>query len=296
MDHVTRISRPAEPGGAPTTPPETGGPRTTSGRSHRRHQAESAAWNVPASWSAWALGLILVVQAVLAFRLVRADTAFQDEALYLWAGHREWAHLLHGTPVPPFPAYFSGAPAIYPLFGALTDNIGGLSAARILSLIFMLGTTGLLWATARRLYGPMAAVFSAALFGVLGPTLHLSSFATYDAMAVFLVALSAWLVVRAADQRDATGWIIAAGVALALGNATSYSIALFDPVVILLALLVAFPSPGGRRAFGRCLILLTVVIVLLGIGLLVGGTMYRTGIDNTIIDRARQAVRARLGA
>ena len=39
---------------------------------------------------------------------------------------------------------FSGAPVLYPLFGALTDSIGGLSAARILSLIFMLGVTLLL--------------------------------------------------------------------------------------------------------------------------------------------------------
>ena len=58
---------------------------------------------------------------LLSLRLVRADTAFQDEALYLWAGHLEWAHWLHGTAVPPFPYYFSGAPVIYPPLGALAD-------------------------------------------------------------------------------------------------------------------------------------------------------------------------------
>ncbi len=228
----------------------------------------------------------MLIQAILSLRLIRANTAFQDEALYLWAGHREWAHLLHGASVPPYPSYFSGAPVSYPLFGALADSIGGLSAARILSLIFMLGATGLLWSTTRLLYGRTAAFFAAMLFAVLGPTLHLGSFATYDAMSVFLVALSAWCVVRAAGQRDATGWMIAAGVALALANATAYSIAIFDPVVVVLALLVAMPAPGGKRAVGRGAILAAVVIVLLGIGLLIGGSGYRAGFDSTTLQRA----------
>ena len=142
---------------------------------------------------------VLVVQALLSLRLVGADTAFEDEAEYLWAGHLEWAHWLHGGPVPPFAAYFSGAPVIYPPVGALADSLGGLAAARVLSLVFMLGATALLWGTAGRLFGRRAAFFAAALFAVLGPTLHLGAFATYDAMSMLLVALAAWCVVRAGD-------------------------------------------------------------------------------------------------
>ena len=41
-----------------------------------------------------------------------------------------------------------------------------------------------------------AAFFAAALFAVLGPTLHLGAFATYDAMALFLLALFASPLVR----------------------------------------------------------------------------------------------------
>jgi hypothetical protein len=275
MDRGTRTSHQPESGRLAGSPD---GARTAA---RRRVRAQGR----PAS-SAWLLIAVLAVQAVLSLRLVKADTAFQDEALYLWAGHREIGHLLHGAPVPPFPAYFSGAPVIYPVFGALADSIGGLTAARILSLVFMIATTGLLWDVARRLYGPTAAFFSAALFAVLGPTLHLGSFATYDAMSVFLVALSVWFVVRAGDRRDATFWMIAAGVTLALANATAYSIALFDPVVVGLALITAFPAPGGKRAVGRCLILLTVLVVLLGAGLLIGGSSYRTGINSTTLQRA----------
>ena len=234
----------------------------------------------------WPLLAVLAVQAALSLRLVGADTAFQDEALYLWAGHLEWASLLHGTPIPPFPSFFSGAPVIYPPLAALADSAGGLAAARILSLVFMLSATALLWATARQLFGRRAAFFAAALFAVLGPTLHLGSFATYDAMSLFLIALASWLVVRAGDRPDATGWMIAAGAALALANATSYPSALFDPVVLVLALLTALPRPGGKLAAARALTLLAVLTVLITLALLIGGSRYLHGIDITTLERA----------
>src|SRR6201996_8748628 len=180
--------------------------------------AASPSW-VPAYWP---LILVLILQAALSARLLRADTAFEDEAAYLWAGHLEWANLLHGTPLPQFPSYFSGAPVIYPPLAALADSVGGLTGARVLSLVFMLGATTLLYFTAGRLAGRWAAGFGAALFAVAGPTLHLGSFATYDAMALFLLALAAWLVVRAGDRADATLWMAGAGVVLALANLTLY--------------------------------------------------------------------------
>jgi hypothetical protein len=123
----------------------------------------------------WPLVAILAVQMIISLRLVGANTAFQDEALYLWAGHLEWAHVLHGTPIPPFSSFFSGAPVIYPPLAALADTIGGLAGARVLSLVFMLGSTTLLWAIADRLFGRRAAFFAAALFAVLGPSLPSSA-------------------------------------------------------------------------------------------------------------------------
>jgi 4-amino-4-deoxy-L-arabinose transferase-like glycosyltransferase len=234
--------------------------------------------------AAWPLLAVLVVQAALSLRLVRADTAFQDEATYLWAGHLEWAHWLHGTPLPPFPAYFSGAPVVYPPLGALADSVGGLAGARILSLVFMLAATVLVWATAGRLYGRLAAFFAAALFAVSGTTLHLGSFATYDALSMALIALAAWCAARPGDQGEKTGWMVAAGVALAVGNAAAYSSALFDVVVVLLALLTAVPL-GAKVAARRCAILVIVLVVLLMAGLLAGGSTYITGVGQTTLAR-----------
>src|SRR5450755_215038 len=218
-----------------------------------------------AGW--WPLAAVLAVQALLSLRLARADTAFEDEAAYLWAGHLEWAHWLHGAPIPPFPVYFSGAPVLYPPIAAMADSLGGLAAARILSLCFMLGATALLWCAAGRLFGRRAAFFAAALFAVLGPTLHLGAFATYDAMSMFLVALAAWCVIRSAGPGAATGWMVTAGAALALANAAAYSTVLFDVLVLLLAILTAVPD-GGRVAARRAATLLAALAALLAAGLL----------------------------
>jgi len=230
----------------------------------------------------WLLLVVLAVQAALSARLIWADTAFDDEAMSLWAGHLEWAHWLHGASIPQFPKYFSGAPVIYPPLGALADSLGGLAAARALSLLFMLGATALLWATAGRLYGQRAALFAAALFAVLGPTLHLGAFATADALRVALVALATWCVVRAGDRGRRTGWMVAAGTALAVANAAAYSAVVFDLVLLALALLTAWPG-GGRLAARRCATLLITVVVLLAAGVLIGGSAYLGGFARTTI-------------
>ena len=255
-----------------------------SGRAATRRA--SGGWQ--AAWGIWPLLILLAVQAALSARLLWADTAFQDEATYLWAGHLMWAHWLHGASIPPFPTYFSGAPVIYPPLGALADSVGGLAGARVLSLVFMLGATALLWAAAGRLYGRRAAFFAAALFAVSGPVLHLGAFATYDALSVLLVALAAWCVIRAGDRGEGTGWMVAAGAALALANAAAYASALFDVVVLALALLVAWPA-GPRLAARRCATLLIVVVVALTVGVLAGGQDYLTGIGQTTLARVGAA-------
>jgi hypothetical protein len=231
----------------------------------------------------WPLLAVLVVQAGLSLRLVWSNTAFEDEALYLWAGHLQWAHWLHGTPIPDFPLYFSGAPVIYPPLGALADSAGGLAGARLLSLCFMLGATVLLWATTSRLYGRRAAFFAAALWAVLGPTQRLGAFATYDAMALFLVALAAWCV-SGRHRTGATRWVLAGAGVLVLANATKYASAIFDPAVAGLAFLCCFP-PGGKVAWRRGGGLLVLVVIADIALLLAARGHYMVGVDQTTLAR-----------
>jgi hypothetical protein len=105
-------------------------------------------------------------------------------------------------------------------------------------------------------------------------------------MAVFLIALAVWLVTGADDQGEATGRMVVAGLVLALANATAYASALFDPVVVLIALFTAFPKPGGKIAWRRIAILLIALITLLLAGLLIGGSSYLHGIEQTTLRRA----------
>jgi 4-amino-4-deoxy-L-arabinose transferase-like glycosyltransferase len=240
------------------------------------------------AWNGHGLLLIavLTVQVVLSLRLVWSNTAYVDEATYLWAGHLEIAHWLHGTPIPPFQTWLSGSPVLYPPIAALADTVGGLIGARVLSLVFMTGTTLLLWDVTSRLFGRRAAFFATALFAILGPTQFLGALATYDAMALLLMAISVWCVVAARDHSDSTSLLVAAAVALALANATKYATALFDPVVVILAALVIAQKRGAKPALGRAGYLAAVVVALVSALLALGGPLYMAGVLYTTLARA----------
>ena len=181
---------------------------------------------------------ICAVQAALSLTLVWSNTAYADEAKYLWVGRLELAHWLHGTSWPSASAYrtFAGSPVLYPPLGALANNVGGLAGARILSLSLMLITTVLLYLAASRLIGRTGALFAAVLWALSEPALRLA-FATFDPLSVFLTVLSAWLVVQAGYRHHRGELIAAAAFALALANVTAYSGIIVDPVVIAFALL-----------------------------------------------------------
>jgi hypothetical protein len=234
----------------------------------------------------WPLLAVLGVQTALSVSMVRARTAFGDEALYLSAGHLEWSHWLHGTEIPAYQTWFSGAPVIYPPIGAIADSLGGLTAARLLSLVFMLGVTSLVWCTATRLLeDKRAAFFAAALFAVLAPTLHLGSYATYDAPALLLLAASTWCAAGVRNSQQAARWTIAAGTLLALANATKYATVIYDPTVVCVAILNSWQDAGWRVALRRAAFLAGVAVAVLAVLLVLGGSGYLTGIHLTTTGR-----------
>ena len=160
----------------------------------------------PARSSVLALAGLCAIQATLSLILAWSNTAFGDEADYLRIGHLEIGHWLHGTSWPSAYAdqILSGSPAIYPPVGAVADSIGGLEGARILSLVFMLGATILLYLTASQLLGRGGAVAAAAIWALSEPVIRLA-FATYDPLSIFLTALSGWLIVQAGYPTPSLG-------------------------------------------------------------------------------------------
>jgi hypothetical protein len=247
----------------------------------------STAWSSLGTSPGWPLALLLTIQCALTLRLIWSNTAFSDEALYLWAGRAELAHLLHGTPVPAFGTYFSGSPLLYPPFGAIAAAAGGLAGARLLSLAMMLATTALLHGTTRRLFDRRSAFFAAALFAGLAGTQFLGALATYDAMALLLLALATWLAVLAGRR---TGWpalrlTLGAGAALAVANATKYASGLYDPVVICVAVLAVWPSRGRDAAVRVGVVMAAALAALAGVALLAGGRTALAGLVSTTLDR-----------
>ena len=240
----------------------------------------------------WPLLAVLTVQVALSARLAWSNTAFVDEATYLYAGHQEiHAIFANGSLTVPgqngyYQGYFSGAPTLYPILGAVADSLGGLAAARLLSLVFMLGATASLYLTTARLYGRRAATCAGTAFVLLGPTQFLGAFATYDAMALCLMALAAFLAVKSAQESDNKPTLLYASLAMASADAAKYAVILFDPVIIGLCVLACVPHRGWAQARRQAYRMLgysgTVVAALLA----VGGHTYIEGLMSTTIARA----------
>jgi hypothetical protein len=228
---------------------------------------------------------ILTAQAVLSLRLIWSNTAFRDEAIYLSAGHLEIAHWLHGTAIPPYATYLSGAPVIYPPLGAIADSFGGLASARLLSLFFMLGTTSFLWSLTSKLFGRRAAMCATVLFSILGPTAQLGAFATFDAMALFLLAISTWCMVSSRDRDDSAISLVVGTAFLVLANATKYSTILFDPSIVALAGLAVAGKRGPKAAIARSGFIAAATIGLISALLALGGPWYLSGVLYTTISR-----------
>jgi Dolichyl-phosphate-mannose-protein mannosyltransferase len=172
---------------------------------------------------------------------------------------------------------------LYPPLAALADSAGGLAGARLLSLAFMLTTTVLLYFTAKRLFSRGPALAAAALFAAFGMADQLGAFATYDAMALCLLALAAWLVVMARG-RWTEPLLIAAAIALALADATKYATVLWNPVVIALAVLAVPTDPRLKRCLNGVR-LASYTLVLDAVAIHEGGPSYLRGIEFTTFNR-----------
>ncbi|MGW2935855.1 ArnT family glycosyltransferase [Streptomyces sp. NPDC001156] len=226
------------------------------------------------------LAVLLVVQALLSLRL--SNTAFQDEALYLAAGHDIIDHWRSGTALHSgYASYFSGSPALYPVAAAVVDAYFGLSGARLLSLVCMLGATALLYSFSRRMFNERVALVAAALFAVTQPTIVLGWFATYDAPAIFLLALSAWIIVR--TNRAPAFMVLLAAPVMVLAVAVKYASALYVPTLVVLAALTAWHYRGWRCLI-RAFLLAVGTAALVGAGLLYTDVL--AGVRQTTTNRA----------
>ena len=103
------------------------------------------------------LALIWAGQVALAMRPGLNATAFEDEGLYIFMGHRMIQHISQGAFLQAYPgAYFSGAPGFYPVLAAIGDYFGGLQGARMVSLGFAILATVGVYGLGNQLFGRVA--------------------------------------------------------------------------------------------------------------------------------------------
>ncbi|SNQ46733.1 permease [Frankia canadensis] len=248
------------------------------------------------------LAAVVAVQVLTSINL--SSTAFQDEALYLDAGHQIIASLRNGTPTAEdFGSYFSGSPYVYPPLGALADALGGLAAARMLSLVCAVMTTLLVASVGRSLYGRSAGVAGATAFVLSGPVLFIGHFATYDAMALMLLTGGLAAGLRAAGlprrARPRPGrrrgdprrgnlwrgalWAFSAGCLLAAAVVTKYVAALFVPSAAALIVMAAHrtrrPAATTSSAPASAPPLVLLLAAAVGTACVVGAWLGLTGTD-----------------
>jgi hypothetical protein len=196
----------------------------------------------------------------------------------------ELEHVLHGAALQgQYDSYFSGAPVLYPVAAAAVSALGGLAAARALSLAEMLATTTLLYSLTRQLFNERAGLCAAMLFSVAESSIFLGHFATYDATCLFLLAAAAWVMVRTARSRRPL-FLLAAPLAT-LAVAVKYAGLLFVPTIAVLPALAGWPALGRRVLLYPLGFAAAVVNLLVG-ALELGGSPYITAIRSTITSRA----------
>jgi 4-amino-4-deoxy-L-arabinose transferase-like glycosyltransferase len=270
------VAYPASHARTGSYPPQT---RTGTGNRARNRRQRQAG-------KRWPLPVILGGQAVLTLTLFGRPVV-QDEATYIDAGNAQIASWLHGAQTLPYPRFFSGAPVLYPPLSAALDGVGGLIATRLLSLILMLATTAVLWATARRLFGGQVPLFATVLFATAAAVQYMGALATYDALALFLLAVASWCAIRAVDEHGAARAGLLAGMCglLLLANATKYASALWDPVVAAIAALAEARRQGWRAGFAVGAVTALATLVLLAIAALSAGGEYWQGVTFSTLNR-----------
>ncbi len=211
--------------------------------------------------SRWSLPLILAFQALLSWVLLR-NTAFQDEALYIYAGRQIWQHWLVGLPlVESYSYYFSGYPYAYPIIGGGLDMLGGLELVRSFSLACMLIVTACGYYVTKKLFNQKSAVFAALFFVCHGPVLFLSRLATYDPFCLCLLAVATALAVNASlAQRP---WrALSIGPFLVLAFFAKYAALLFIPSILATLALCTLFRWGWKSMLVRGMLgVLSLVVV-----------------------------------
>ena len=230
------------------------------------------------SWAFWS---ILAAQATLTLPWMWRTSAYTDEALYLNAAHQ-------GVALPSYANSFPGLPVMWPPIASAFDSFGGLIAARLVSLLFMLGATAMVYLIGDRLFGRISGVLGALLFAVCGIVVHLGAAATFDPMAMFLLVLALYAAVRMRD--GGLVWLLICPIALAASNAAKYPTLAWDPVILGAVILYGWSKGRFQAVVLAASVTATTAVLDLGILMLGGANLAEGVLRSTIYPTAQAGV------
>ncbi len=213
----------------------------------------------------WPLILILAMQAIISVVTLH-NTAFQDEALYLYAGRQLFRYYWMGGPVPldHYAFYFSGYPGVYPLLGGALDMIGGLELARSFSLFCMMGVNVIIYYSTQKFFQRPAAIFASATYASLGTVLFVGRLATFDALCLFLIALAAAMAYQVSTSRHP--WLaLMIGPLLVLSVLAKYAAMLFALPVLGILVFCSIVFLGWWRMLIRLAMAIVTLVISLGV-------------------------------
>lgn len=185
----------------------------------------------------WLLLLFLVLLTGLRMALGGRMEVSPDESYYYqWSQRLDWA-------------YFSKGPGVATAIRAGTELLGPNGAGvRLLSPLFALGTSLLLFGLARRLYGESVAVWSVLMLNVT-PIFNVGSLVmTIDALSIFFWVGALWAFWTALERSPKFSWAWPlAGLLMGLGFLAKYT----NAVELVSVALVLLLTPRLRGEFKR---------------------------------------------
>ncbi|MFC8298402.1 ArnT family glycosyltransferase [Micromonospora orduensis] len=245
MDRTETLPTPADPGPPPATHPEEPSPPT------RR----SPAWTRPA------LATLLLATAVLyIWGLGASGWANSFYAAAVQAGSVSAKAFLYGSSDAANSITVDKTPASLWLM-ALSVRLFGLNSWAMLVPQALCGvaSVGVLYATVKRWYGPVAGLIAGAVLAVTPVATLMFRFNNPDALLVLLLVAAAYATVRAVETAG-TRWIVLVGVLVGFGFLTKMLQAFLVVPAFAGVYLLAAPTGLWRRVRQLLLSGLAVVV------------------------------------
>ncbi|WP_229075891.1 glycosyltransferase family 39 protein [Actinoplanes sp. DH11] len=244
------VDEPASPETGTPAPPaaRTGAARLLLGRT-------DAAWIRPCL-----LTLLVATGVLYIWGLGESGWANAFYSAAVQAGSESWKAFFYGSSDAANAITVDKTPAALWIM-ALSVRIFGLSSWSILVPQALLGvaTTGLLYATVRRAYGPGAGLLAGTISALTPVAVLMFRFNNPDALLVLLMVAGAYATLRAVET-GSTKWIMLTGVFVGFGFLAKMLQALLVVPAFGLAYLIAGPPKLGKRLVQLLLALVALVV------------------------------------